>query len=398
MFEAMKRAIPKLEHATMDDVLGYLDGMDTPERMQGVLSAVKGVLGEFEAQDYFESEGIQSVLPDSIATPGYDVTLFDNDGAILDVVQVKTTSHLSVVSEHLERYPEIPVYVTEDVYHKLSPNPSVHELPFSSIDINDRITDALDHAESLSSPGIQQALDSGILCLALSTALNAMVLYKSGFSWDRFSQLTKNTLIRTSMKTVGAGLGTAFGPFGMITLGYVFGRIHDYYKCSQTLGKQNPETSYQLQVSGFLKDKSPFLKGHATEAEEIVSEALKISDFDGRSVYNLVFLRNFQSHQSDDELRAFQRVVRIPALQELVFEITMINEEDNPSRLPELAYWGTILGNACIIAGAFGKNPNSITQLFQEVLYMNGTCFEGMKEYIGTFRKQDGWEEWKRSH
>ena len=160
VYEAVQRAIPELQNASIQEISEYLDTITSPEKMQYVLNNVKGVLGEFKAGDYFESEGYDVIYPESLFNPGFDIALYD-DGRLKDVVQIKTTSSTSIVNEHLEKYPDIPVYVTEDVYGEMDYHPNVHELNFSSTEVGNQIDDAFSQIDNIDSPVMDTFLAVG---------------------------------------------------------------------------------------------------------------------------------------------------------------------------------------------------------------------------------------------
>ena len=102
VLEALKRGIPKLENASIDEISDYLDSMTSPEQMQGVVNNVKGILGEFEAQEYFNSIGYDAAIAEDLYNPGFDIALFD-DKDLVDVVQIKTTDNPLFIENHLEK-------------------------------------------------------------------------------------------------------------------------------------------------------------------------------------------------------------------------------------------------------------------------------------------------------
>lgn len=393
--DALRRAIPKLEGSSVHEIENYLDSLDDPSQMQGVINSTQGVLGEFEAKDFFESKGYDAVLPDDIFNPGYDIALYD-DNNLIDLVQIKTTSYPSLVTKHLEKYPDIPAYVTDDVYNKLDYHPNIHKLPFSSNEIENRIDDTFGNIDSLDSPSIGGLVEGGVYSLAISTVLNGLILYNNEFSWEKMNKIAVHTAKRTSFKTIGAGIGASLSPIGMIGMGYVFGKIYDYYNMSKQYDLSVPDSAYSIKVNAFISRQTPKIHHLSNEAREMVLDATKISNYDGYNVYNLIHMQNIYGDDSQDEKEILKKIMSIPILLELIKDIGMIDEEKIPNDLPELAYQSTLFTHAYVLAGAFGDNEKTILQLLNEILLLNGTSLINFKNYIDSLPKKDGWEEYKK--
>lgn len=395
VLDALHRAIPKLKNSSLSDIESYLDSMDDPQRMQGVINSVQGVLGEFEAQEYFETLGYNTSLPTDIFNPGFDIALYDEYNDLVDVVQIKTTPYPSIVTEHLIKYPDIPAYVTEDVYNKLDAHPNIQKLPFSSEEIESRIEDTFGHIDSIETPAIGTLFEGGLYSLAISTALNGLILYNNEFSWEKMGGLAIHSAKRTTVKTLGAGFGSVFGPVGMVGMGYVFGKIFDYYNLKSRYDLAVPDSAYSIKVNEFIYRQNPNIKYLSNEAKEMVLDASNISDYDGYNVYNLIHMQNFYGDNSKEEKDNLKKIMSIASLRELIMDVGMINEKAIINKLPELAYQYTLFTNAYVIASAFGNNERSIMQLLNEILLLNGTSLVLFQSYIDSLPKKDGWEEYK---
>ena len=250
VLEALKRGIPKLENASIDEISDYLDSMTSPEQMQGVVNNVKGILGEFEAQEYFNSIGYDAAIAEDLYNPGFDIALFDNKD-LVDVVQIKTTDNPLYIENHLEKYPDIPVYATQDVYNKMDSHQNLEMLPFSSTDIEYRVNDTFENINSLDGMSMEHFIEGGIYSLIFSSAMNGFVLSNNTFSTKDFSKIAT----RTTIKTVGAGLGSSlFGPAGILGMGFLFGKIYDYFGYEPLYSNHyNPNTNLSLDLRQFLQ-------------------------------------------------------------------------------------------------------------------------------------------------
>ncbi len=133
----------------------------------------------------------------------------------------------------------------------------------------------------------------------------------------------------------------------------------------------------------------------ANEAKQMVLDAIKISDYDGYNVYNLIHMQNLYDENSEDDNKNLKKIMSIPSLRELIMDIGMIDEKGIIYKLPELAYQYTLFTNAYVIAGAWGNNESSIMQLLNEILLLNGTSLAEFQSYIDSLPKKDGYEEYK---
>ena len=408
VYEAVQRAVPELQDSSVQEISEYLDSITSPGKMQYVLNNVKGVLGEFKAGEYFESQGYDVVYPESLFNPGFDIALYD-EGRLKDVIQVKTTSSTSIVNEHLEKYPDIPVYVTEDVHSEMDYHPNVHELDFSSTEVGNQIDDAFSQIDDLDAPVMDTFLGGGVYALAFSTLINGFVLSKKGFNSDKFGDLTKHAAQRTVAKSFGASIGSALGPVGMIGMGYIFGKIYDSY----TFDEQNlslPESAYSLDINDLKRrlsgDKQIGLL--ANEAKSMVEDSIHIGEYEASGMYNLIHQFNFMPemiqpgvemmygsspinlppipHQFS-EIR--KKAIQVPEIMEIINKFVMIDEKSIINELPKLIYMHTLFTNSYMDAATFGKNNLTIIELTDSILRANGHSLDSLNIYLSNLPKKN---------
>jgi len=106
--DALQRFAPDLDH----EVIAQFP----VEALRGLESALRGALFEIVVADEARRgeldlpEGVSELrLADDFSTPGHDVVLRDDDGALLDVAQLKTSDSADLIVRHLDRYPEVDV-------------------------------------------------------------------------------------------------------------------------------------------------------------------------------------------------------------------------------------------------------------------------------------------------
>ena len=199
---------------TIGDLRNYLSGWDSAEigeaLPEGALNKLMGHLAEPIVGEHLEELGIQVGMPDSSNQPGYDLILNGEHA-----VNIKTVKDFNSLSEHFEKYPDIPVIVPGDMAG--IPDNAIHLDAAGSLDqLNEAVelgeenivlvdnalshADMLEHAEGVSDallenvdvggiPFITAAL-SGIREIKLlknhdTDVTNASEKFWIGRSWDR---------------------------------------------------------------------------------------------------------------------------------------------------------------------------------------------------------------------
>ena len=96
-----------------------IDSMDSDAKA-GFISELKGKLFEIQYVDYLNDgnlpSGFSAKLADTANQPGYDIEILNNDGIIDQTLQLKATNDISYIQEALDRYPDIPIVSTEEVF------------------------------------------------------------------------------------------------------------------------------------------------------------------------------------------------------------------------------------------------------------------------------------------
>lgn len=116
--EAWRLAYPNVE-------LSSLAGKN-PEEVEGFLSAWKGKHFEVTVRDELNAgnavgdiqleSGQVASLAESSTQPGWDLQILNADGTIAEELQLKATESLSYVQSALEKYPDIDVLTTSEVF------------------------------------------------------------------------------------------------------------------------------------------------------------------------------------------------------------------------------------------------------------------------------------------
>lgn len=148
---AYAAAYPDLaERMSFESVVRSLDD----SQIAGVVAAVKGKLFEMKYVEYLNDdnlpEGYYAELASSATQPGWDIAIHGPDGAIASVLQMKATDSVEYVRHALERYPDIDVVTTDEVYSQLVMNGAADHVAGSGMadaDLTQIVMDSVNGAE-----------------------------------------------------------------------------------------------------------------------------------------------------------------------------------------------------------------------------------------------------------
>ena len=132
---------------SFEDVVRSLHG----SQIEGFISGVKGKLFEMRYTDYLNNGnlpyGYHAELAHSATQPGWDIAVHGPDGHIASLLQMKATDSVEYVRHALERYPDIDVITTDEVYSQLVMNGAADHVAGSGItdaDLTHHVTEAVD--------------------------------------------------------------------------------------------------------------------------------------------------------------------------------------------------------------------------------------------------------------
>lgn len=121
VLRAYELAYPlKSQSESLEDIIENYDDAE----LTGIVNGIKGKLFKLRYVDYLNDghipDGYQAVLAESAINPGWDIAVLGADGSVAEEIQLKATDSVSYVKAALERYPEINVVTTEEVYNSLA--------------------------------------------------------------------------------------------------------------------------------------------------------------------------------------------------------------------------------------------------------------------------------------
>lgn len=118
--EAYKAAYP-IKSQT-DNLRDIIEDADDTE-VAGLISGIKGKLFEMRYVDFLNDghlpDGYEAVLAESATNPGWDIAILDNNGITVNELQMKATDSVDYIKTALERYPDIDIVTTEEVYNSV---------------------------------------------------------------------------------------------------------------------------------------------------------------------------------------------------------------------------------------------------------------------------------------
>jgi hypothetical protein len=114
VLDALRRSTGRLNDASITQLSEYVRGL-TPEQLAGVVSNTKGIYHEFLFIEMHNLTGsaLSARVMENTNFAGVDVQ-FILDDEIVREVQLKAVSSPTLIYEHLERYPDIEILVTEE--------------------------------------------------------------------------------------------------------------------------------------------------------------------------------------------------------------------------------------------------------------------------------------------
>ena len=121
VLRAYELAYPlKSQSEGLEDIIENYDDAE----LTGIVNGIKGKLFELRYVDYLNDghipDGYQAILAESATNPGWDIAVLGADDSVAEEIQLKATDSVSYVKAALERYPEINVATTEEVYNSLA--------------------------------------------------------------------------------------------------------------------------------------------------------------------------------------------------------------------------------------------------------------------------------------
>lgn len=151
---------PRLQQAIRDTNPGFEESgwfsMDAGEHM-GAVNSAKGKYFEYLVVDRLNAgeqvgdvvlvPGQEAVVAESMIQPGWDVQIVDDEGAIVQYLQMKATGSGAYIREALERYPDVQIVSTSEVADQLDGHAMVLDAGIGNDELRRQVGDAVDLAD-----------------------------------------------------------------------------------------------------------------------------------------------------------------------------------------------------------------------------------------------------------
>jgi len=179
VIEALRRSSGALATMPLAEMGAYIRDMDQAS-LRGLANNVKGIYHELKyiARENADGDGATAHLFPATNHPGADVVV-SSDGIAIGY-QLKATDSIAPIREHLERYPDIPVLVTEEVAAEVA---AVKSSGFSNVELDQEVQGTLAQLSTMAQqPGLDVPATSGLMIAAASArnVLSGKVDLKTG--------------------------------------------------------------------------------------------------------------------------------------------------------------------------------------------------------------------------
>lgn len=205
VLDALRRSTGKLENATLEELSVYIRNL-SPEQLKGVVSNTKGIYHELLFVDMHNATGspFSAQVMEATNFPGADVQFILEDEVVREV-QLKAVNSPSLVYEHLERYPDIEILVTEETAAVLD---GIDSSGLSNAVIS---RDVSERMSQLQGEGFFDEMSDGLL---------TSVFVTSGFIvWNAFIRRDAKAFdLKPYLANAGIAVGTVSAIEGVIAL------------------------------------------------------------------------------------------------------------------------------------------------------------------------------------
>lgn len=196
VLNALRRSTNRLDDASIEELSEYVQSL-SPEQLAGVVSNTKGIYHELLFIKMHNTSGAAESAEIIEATnfPGADVQFF-LDGEFVREVQLKAVNTPTLVHEHLQRYPDIEILVTEETAAILD------GIDSSGLSNAVLTSDVSDRMHELQGEGLLDDITDGIITSAFVT---------SGFVvWNVLTKRNANSVdFKQYLTNAGIAVGTA---------------------------------------------------------------------------------------------------------------------------------------------------------------------------------------------
>jgi len=119
VFDSIRRGYTDLNTSSNEEIFDYFQTVDE-ESMQGHISNIKGILFEQEYVQNLEDMGVHTSIFEATNHPVTDISIFDDNGDVINELQLKATDNVSYINETLIENPDISIVATTEVANSIN--------------------------------------------------------------------------------------------------------------------------------------------------------------------------------------------------------------------------------------------------------------------------------------
>lgn len=200
----------------------FASTIDT-QNLTGDMAQLQGYVAERMIAQQLTASGHDVEFPTTSNQAGWDILV---DG---QPFQVKCGVSSAIVERHFEKYPDIPIYVNQELASSYANNPLVYSTAVTREEVIETTEQTLKHASDLTDFEIPW------ITFGVSSLSNAKRVYKEGIT---FTTATRNVALDTASRATTAAVGkVALGLVGNVILpgagGIVFPIVGAYLGMKQ---------------------------------------------------------------------------------------------------------------------------------------------------------------------
>jgi hypothetical protein len=118
IFDSIRRGYTDLNSATNEEIFDYFQNINA-DSMQGHINNIKGILFEQEYVESLEEIGIHASIFEETNHPITDISIFDDNGDVINELQLKATESVSYINEALAENPDVAIVATSEIANEI---------------------------------------------------------------------------------------------------------------------------------------------------------------------------------------------------------------------------------------------------------------------------------------
>lgn len=174
--------------------------------------------------------GQQAVIAESMTQPGWDVQIVNDDGAVVQYLQMKATESGAYIREALERYPDFQIVSTSEVAAQLDGDAMVLDTSISEQELERQVGSAVDLADD----AVTERFVDYFCTLWPLMAIAAMEGYRVSIGQASIDAFVEQMAVRgkrlLAIKLAGATVFALGGGLLAIPAGLASGLWHDRFR------------------------------------------------------------------------------------------------------------------------------------------------------------------------